>query len=158
MADDPYDVCDVPASWEQGQTCFNTGFDIRINQNTELTALTTLMLREHNRLAWQLQRLNPHWDDERIFQEARKIHIGQHQRIIYYEWLPNMLGYTNMVNAKLIYENVDGQYVNDYDDSVNAAVLNEFANAAFRYFHSNIEGKLKYDMSVRCLLFVTVVR
>lgn len=143
MADDPYDVCDVSSKCGPGRTCFSTGFDIRINQNTELTVLNTMLLREHNRLAWNLQQINRHWDDERCFQEARKIHIGQHQRIIYYEWLPIMLGYQNMVNSKLIYENVDGQYVKDYDVTVNAAPSNEFAQAAFRYFHSNIEGKLQ---------------
>lgn len=66
--------------------------DVRVNQNTQLTILQIILLREHNRIADALAHINPHWDDERVFQEARHINIAQAQHINYYEWLPIMLG------------------------------------------------------------------
>lgn len=39
----------------------------------ELATMHTLFVREHNRLATNLRRLNPHWNGERLYQEARKI-------------------------------------------------------------------------------------
>lgn len=66
--------------------------DVRTNQNPGLAILQIILLREHNRIADVLQHLNPHWDDELTFQEARRINIAQYQHISYYEWLPIFLG------------------------------------------------------------------
>lgn len=115
--------------------------DARVNQNPQLTVLQIILLREHNRIADTLQKLNPHWSDETNFQEARKINIGQHQQISYYEWLPIFIGLENSLKNKIIYQTRN--FVNDYDENVNPTVLNEHATAAFRYFHSLIAGNLE---------------
>ena len=49
-----------------------------------------LLTREHNRIARFLHNLNPGWNGERLFQEARKIVIAHIQHITYNEWLPTL--------------------------------------------------------------------
>lgn len=66
--------------------------DDRVNQNTGVTVLQVLMLREHNRVCDELLQLNPHWDDETIYQEARRVVVAEVQRITYDAYLPVILG------------------------------------------------------------------
>ena len=47
--------------------------DSRVNQLIGLTAMQTIWHREHNRVAYELARVNPRWDDDRLFQEARRV-------------------------------------------------------------------------------------
>jgi peroxidase len=75
----------------QGETCYLAG-DGRVNQNPGLTVLQIILLREHNIIADGLKTLNSHWNDEILFQEARRINIAQYQHISYWEWLPIFLG------------------------------------------------------------------
>jgi hypothetical protein len=137
--------CDAQAP---NEICY-LGGDARINQNPGLTVLQIILLREHNRIADQLSHINPHWDDETVYQEARRINIAQYQHISYWEWLPIFLGRENMIKNRLLYKVKPGSYVNDYDSSIDPSVLNSHATAAFRYFHSQIEGRLDLISEVR---------
>ena len=65
---------------------FSLKGDSRANEQPGLTAFHTVWVREHNRLAKELSYLNPHCDDERLYQEARKINIAEMQHITYNEW------------------------------------------------------------------------
>lgn len=64
----------------------------------------TLLAREHNRVANALSQVNPHWDDETIFQEARRINIAEIQHVTYNEFLPILLGKEVMEKFGLLLE------------------------------------------------------
>jgi len=116
--------------------CFYTG-DERNNEQPGLTSLHILLLREHNRLADQLTAVNPHWDDERTFQETRKIVTAINQHITYNEFLPRVLGpeYVKIFGLSL---RKDG-YSNVYNNRCSPDIYNSFATAAFRFGHSLIK-------------------
>ncbi|XP_042222226.1 peroxidase-like [Homarus americanus] len=119
--------------------CFLAGDD-RNNEHLALMVIHTLFFREHNRLATHLSALNPHWGDETIFQEARRINIAQYQHIVYSEFLPVLLGQQKMADYRLTPEK--SGYYQGYDARVNPGVLNEFATSAFRVGHTMVPNRL----------------
>lgn len=86
--DFPDEGCTRP---NKNMFCFEAG-EIRVNEQLVLACMHTLMARNHNNLATQLSQINSHWDDETIFQEARRINIAIIQHITYNEFLPIILG------------------------------------------------------------------
>lgn len=121
--------------------CFMTGDD-RNSEQPGLASMHTMMLREHNRIAAKLELLNPHWSDDKIFQEARKVIIAINQHITYNEFLPRVLGPDLMRHFDLeikASKNHKGHY-NKYDRTCSADIHNEFATAAYRFGHSLIRS------------------
>ncbi|XP_073814847.1 peroxidase-like [Musca autumnalis] len=114
--------------------------DIRNQLAPTIAALHTLLVREHNRLATILEKLNPHYSDEKIFQLARKINVAQYQKIIYYDWLPLVLGSDFAYAHHLIHNVRPHDYVNDYDPSWKPTAYAESAAAALRYGHTTVPG------------------
>ncbi|XP_052775467.1 peroxidasin homolog isoform X2 [Mya arenaria] len=112
--------------------CFLTG-DSRANEHLGLTAMHTIWMREHNRIASDLKDMNPHWDGNMLYHEARKIVGALIQHITYTEWLPKIIGPEGM---KML-----GEY-KGYDPTLDASVTNEFATAAMRFGHSLVQPML----------------
>ncbi|XP_064483549.1 uncharacterized protein LOC135396484 [Ornithodoros turicata] len=113
--------------------CFIAG-DTRVSEQPALTAVHTVMAREHNRIARSLQSLNPHWNDERTFQESRRVLGAMFQRIVYNEFLPRTLGWDAVSRWGLHLR--DTGYYGGYDPDCDVGTFNEFATAAFRFGHT----------------------
>jgi prostaglandin-endoperoxide synthase 2 len=59
----------------------------RANTTPYTAMLNTLFLREHNRIAAELEKENPSWDDERVFQTARNINMVLLIKIVVEEYI-----------------------------------------------------------------------
>ncbi|HWJ36159.1 MAG TPA: peroxidase family protein [Steroidobacteraceae bacterium] len=70
---------------------FATGLE-RGNSSIGYVAISTLFLREHNRLCDALAGLQPHWNDERLFQTARLINIALVLRIVIEDYINHIAG------------------------------------------------------------------
>ncbi|XP_058493226.1 eosinophil peroxidase-like [Solea solea] len=110
--------------------CFLAG-DERSNENIALTTLHTLMLREHNRLANALSTLNPHWNGETIYQEARKIMGAFFQVITFRDYLFHIVGPDFIARQLSTYPG--------YDENVDPSIANVFATAAYRFAHLMVQ-------------------
>lgn len=100
--------------------------DVRVNENVGLTSMHTIWVREHNSIADQLATENPSWDDNKLFQEARKQVVGEMQAITANEFLPEMLGGEGL-----------GKY-HGYNPDVSPQISNAFSAAAYRFGHTMI--------------------
>ncbi|XP_077378072.1 eosinophil peroxidase-like isoform X2 [Festucalex cinctus] len=110
--------------------CFLAG-DERSNENIILTSLHTVFLREHNRLARALAKLNPQWNGERLYQETRKI-VGAYMQVITFrDYIGNIVG-PDVVAKKL-------STYTGYDKYIDPSIANIFATAAYRFGHSMIQ-------------------
>ena len=109
--------------------CFLSG-DIRVNEQTALTVLHTIWMREHNRIAAELQTINPHWSPDKTFKVTREIVAAEIQKITYKDYLPKIMGQQTFDKLLADYSG--------YDPQLDPSVPNAFAAAAYRFGHSQI--------------------
>ncbi|XP_077495577.1 salivary peroxidase/catechol oxidase-like [Amblyomma americanum] len=128
------DTCSMP---REGKICFRSG-DLRMNQNAGLVTLHTIFLRDHNRIARKLAAINPLWEDERLFHVTKRIVEARFQHVVFNEWLPAIVGPQVMTDYDL-WPRKSGY--TGYKPRVDPTMTNEFAVAAFRFGHSNIDGR-----------------
>jgi hypothetical protein len=105
--------------------------DVRANEQPGLTAMHTLFVHEHNRLAGELSDQHKQWCDEQIYQRARKIVGAIIQSITYNEWLPALLGPAAPDPESFT-----------YNPATDPTVSNEFATALFRFGHSLVSPRM----------------
>src|SRR5262249_30514246 len=98
--------------------------DVRTSENTQLAALHTLLMREHNRLTDDYHAQHPDWTDEQLYQAARRMVGAMIQAVTYNEFIPALLG----LAALPAYTG----YQPDADPSVSAM----FSTVAFRVGHT----------------------
>ncbi|XP_076095046.1 salivary peroxidase/catechol oxidase-like [Mytilus galloprovincialis] len=116
--------------------------DSRVDVVPNLGGNHILLMREHNRIADELAVINHHWDDERVFQETRKIIAAMIQHISYNEYLPGVIG----PDAMTYYDLDLSPWGHDdpYDPDFNPSIRNAFAAAAFRFGHSQVMPEQAY--------------
>lgn len=109
-----------------------------------MLSFAILFLRWHNVQAQEVKRNHPDWNDEEIFQRARRQVIASLQSIFVYEYLPAFLG-----GAFL--ETYEG-----YKADVHPGISHMFQAAAFRFGHSLIppgimrrDGKCNFKKTLR---------
>lgn len=134
------DVQDFNSLANAKGSCFQAG-DFRVNENIGLTLMHTIWMREHNYIAQKLSEINSHWQDERLYQEARRIVIAELQHITYSELLPAMLGQDIVLRFNLTVQNQG--YSQDYDPQINAGTSNEFASTILPFIKSTIPATLE---------------
>uniref|UniRef100_A0A2L2Y7L8 Peroxidase n=1 Tax=Parasteatoda tepidariorum TaxID=114398 RepID=A0A2L2Y7L8_PARTP len=129
------DLCVSPP----GQSaCFKAG-DTRVNQNPFLIVVHTYLMRHHNFICQELSEVNPHWDDEKLYQEGRRLNIAIAQFITYSAYLPNVLG---EIMQKEGINVLPGAKYTKYDPELEPTIADEYATAAARYGHTLIPSRL----------------
>ena len=125
----PFNVDGLANAGGPSATLFVAG-DVRANEQIGLTAMHTLFMREHNRVADLLRADHPSMSGEEVYQQARRWVGALMQSITYGELLPLLLG-----------EGALGRY-EGYDPSVDGSIMNAFSSAFFRFGHSALSPTL----------------
>ena len=119
----------MPNEGGTGSDLFLAG-DVRANEQVGLTAMHTLFVREHNRLADAISENDPTLSDELIYQLARAIVAAEMQIITYNEFLPSLLGRNALPSYR------------GYNPDVSASIAVEFSTAMYRLGHSMLPSDL----------------
>lgn len=125
----PFNTNGLPNAGGSSDALFLAG-DVRANEQVALTAMHTLFVREHNRIANNINSRRPNLSGEEVYQRARRKVGAIMQVITYNEYLPALLG-----------ENAIPEYTG-YKPEVNGGIANMFSTACYRYGHSALSPTL----------------
>ncbi|XP_075971186.1 peroxidase-like [Anticarsia gemmatalis] len=114
----------------------------QINEVLGPNLFIILFYRQHNSIAKTLAKMNPCWNDEKIFRTAADINVAIAMEIYYYQLLPVIFGRKNMIRDGLI--SCCGGF-RDLYEGIPPALSDEFVYMK-RWFHTIQESTLKlYD-------------
>lgn len=132
--------CNPPLKNPNGVGCFRTGDGIRGNQNPFIASIQTIMARRHNQHAVGLAAANPHWNDEQLFQETRRLLIAEVQKIHYTEYVSLILGERLM---KYFHLNVRSHGFTKYNPHVEPSTIHAAGVGALRIGHSQTRSRYR---------------
>jgi len=119
----PFNTAGLPNLGGSGSNLFIAG-DVRANEQASLTAMHTLWMREHNRLADELRGKEPGLSDDEIYERARSVVGALIQVITYNEFLPVLLGPDPLPPYA------------GYNAAVDATIETTFSTASYRLGHT----------------------
>lgn len=126
----PFNTDGLPNDPSPDPSFFLAG-DVRASENVALTAMHTLFVREHNRLVDKFKLSQPAWDDETLYQEAKKVVEAQMQAITFNEFLPRLIGKDALSDYQGYRADVDPQI----------SVI--FSTAAYRFGHTMLSSTVQ---------------
>lgn len=86
------------------------------------------ILSEHNRIAERLSQLNQHWDDGKLYLEARRAVVAQLQHVTFNEFASDVLGETGHSDAEL--RPVSGGFYTGYSSTHHGGAIDAVVLAA----------------------------
>ncbi|XP_059616310.1 uncharacterized protein LOC132261488 [Phlebotomus argentipes] len=125
----------------------------RCNEQGAVGALHTILLREHNRIAAVLSKMNPVWTDTTLFLETRRAVTAQIQHITYNEFLPVVLG--QQITAKDELRLETSKHYDQYSSTNRGGVFNEVAVAALPAFLTMLPAAMMDDSASAEILIRT---
>jgi Animal haem peroxidase len=106
-----------------------TAISARLTVVISVNSWIGLGVRNHNNLAGQLASLNTAWNDEKVYQEAKRLNIAIIQKI--------------MISPKLV-ENVFGKFTKEnYDEEIDPSTSVEFMQAVVRFNHFFVPSNMR---------------
>lgn len=141
---DPVEALKI-RSFSQGSILTNENQIIPVDANGALTKIgsrlavvitgtvwASLFLRQHNSLADRLATMNPKWDDEKCYQEARRINIAIFQSFMFND------EFTEVMIGKI------KDFDDAYNDKTDPSTTVEFSSAAGRFPHFYVDSSVLF--------------
>lgn len=106
-----------------------------------------MFVRLHNIFVRRLLAVNPLWNDERTFQEGKRLTTAVYQSIAYNEWAPLVLGKETTAQWDISWDG-SSAYSGWYNESLDGSTMDDYTSGAFRLMHLNTPDAIKlYDAS-----------